>query len=49
MRGKTGKKYKKTGSGKIETTRDFSVIISPNFWKQLKNDDDDDQTEEKNC
>ena len=27
MRGEVGKKYKKTGSSKIETAGDFSVIV----------------------
>ena len=38
--GKIGMKYKKTGSGKIETAGDFSVIVDPYLWKLLKNDDD---------
>ena len=29
MRGEIGKKYKKTGSGRIETAEDFSVIVDP--------------------
>ena len=33
MRGKIGKKYKKTGSGRLETPGDFSVIVDPNLWK----------------
>ena len=31
-----GKKYKKTDSGKIYTAGDFSVIVYPYLWKQLK-------------
>ena len=37
--GKIGKKYKKTGSGRIETAGDFSLIVYPYLWKQLKNND----------
>ena len=37
---KIGKKYKKTGSGRMKTVEDFSVIVGPYLWKQLKNDDD---------
>ena len=37
--GKIGKKYKKTGSGRIGTAGDFSVIVNPYLWKQVKNDD----------
>ena len=29
MRGKIGKKYKKTGSGRMEMAGDFSVIVDP--------------------
>ena len=39
--GKIGKKYKKTGSEKIETVGDFSVIVNPYLWKLLKTDDND--------
>ena len=37
---KGGKKYKKTGCGRIKTAGDFSVIVDPCFWKLLNNDDD---------
>ena len=30
-----GKKYRKTGDGRIETAGDFSVIINPYIWKRL--------------
>ena len=36
-----GNKYKKAGSGRIETNGDFSVIVDSYHRKQLKNDDDD--------
>ena len=39
MRGENRKKYKKIRSGRIEPTEDFSVIVNPHLWKQLKNDD----------
>ena len=37
IREKIGKKYKNTGSGTIEIPEDFSVIVDPCLWKQLKN------------
>ena len=35
--GKTGKKYMKTGSGRIETPKDISVIANQYLWKRHKN------------
>ena len=40
MRGKIGNKYNKTGSGRIEKAGDFSVIVDPCLWKQLRYVDD---------
>ena len=37
---KTGKKYKKTGSARIEMAGYFYVIFGAYLWKRLKNDDD---------
>ena len=34
--GKFGKKYKKKGSGNIETARDFSVTVDRNFGNDLR-------------
>ena len=48
-RGKTGKKYKKAESGRIEIAGDFSVVIDPYLWKWLKNDDDYDESELHNA
>ena len=41
MRGESGKKYRKTGSGRIEMAGDFFIIVDPYLWKLLKNDNDD--------
>ena len=38
--GMRGGKYKKTGSGRIEMTGDFFIIVNPYLWKLPKNDYD---------
>ena len=30
-----------TGSGRMVTTEEFSVMVNPYLWKRLINDDDD--------
>ena len=42
---KIGKKYKKTGSGRIEMAGDFAVIVNLYLWKLLKNDDGNEDLE----
>ena len=39
-RGETGKKYKETGSGRVEIAGDFSVLVYPYLWERLKIDDE---------
>ena len=39
MRGKSWEEIQKTGSERIGTAGDFSVIFDPYLWKNLKNDD----------
>ena len=46
IRGEIGKKYKKTGSGRIEMAGDFSAIVESYLWKRLKNDDNDDDDDD---
>ena len=36
MKGENCEKYKKTEGGRIETARDFSVIVNPYLWTDLR-------------
>ena len=38
----SGKEYKKAGSGRNQMAAESFVIVYPCIWKQLKNDDHDD-------